>query len=82
VRSLGVVGASKTGLALRALYASASSPEIKKEIVNALFGQRNAAALVDLARAERDPGVKRDMVSRLSVMKSREASDHLIELLT
>src|ERR1700694_1752583 len=48
VRTLGVMRASKTGEALRALYASESSPGVRKEVINALFGQRNAAALVDL----------------------------------
>jgi HEAT repeat protein/outer membrane protein assembly factor BamD (BamD/ComL family) len=81
VRNLGVMSASKTGEALRALYASESSPEVKLEVVNALFVQRNAAALVDLARAEKNPEVKREIVSRLSVMKSNEATDYLIELL-
>ena len=75
------MSASKTGEALRTLYASESSPEVKKEIINALSGQRNAAALVDLARAEKDPAVKREIVSKLSVMKSKEATDYLIELL-
>ena len=77
----GAMSASKTGEALQALYASDSSAEVKKEIINALFGQRNTAALVDLSRAEKDPAVKRDIVSKLSVMKSREATDYLIELL-
>jgi len=81
VRNLGVMRASKTGEALRALYASERSPGVKKEVINALSGQRNAAALVDLARAEKDPAVKREIVSKLSVMKSKEATDYLIELL-
>ena len=81
IRNLGVMGASKTGEALRALYASERTPEVKKEIINALAGQQNAAALVDLARAEKDQAITRDIVSRLSVMTSKEATDYLIELL-
>jgi HEAT repeat protein len=81
VRNLGVMRASRTGEALRALYVSESSPGVKQEVINALSGQRNAAALVDLARAEKDPAVKREIVSKLSVMKSKEATDYLIELL-
>jgi hypothetical protein len=81
VRNLGVMSANKTGEALRSLYASESSPGIRKEIINALAAQRNAAALVDLARAEKDPAIKRDIVSKLSVMRSKAATDYLIELL-
>ena len=43
--------------------------------------QRNAKALVDLARAEKDPAVKRDLVQKLSVMRAPEATDYMLELL-
>jgi hypothetical protein len=81
VRNLGFMSASKTGEALRALYSSESSAEVKKEIINALVVQRNATALVALARAEKDPAIKLEIVSKLSVMKSKDATDYFIELL-
>ena len=40
-----------------------------------------AKSLVDLARAEKDPSLKRDIVSKLSVMKAPEATDYMLELL-
>ena len=43
--------------------------------------QRNAAMLVDLARSEKDPGLKKDIVSKLSVMRDKVAVDYMIELL-
>ena len=46
-----------------------------------LFIQRNAKALVELARAEKDPDLKRELVSKLSVMKTPEATDYMLELL-
>ena len=36
---------------------------------------------MDLARKESDPAMKREMVRRLSNMKSKEAADYLMELL-
>ncbi len=81
IRNLGVMNAARTGEALKSLYASETNAENKKEIVNALFVQRNAATLVDLARAERDPVLKRDIVSKLSMMRDKAATDYLIELL-
>jgi len=36
---------------------------------------------VDLARKENDPVMKREIVGRLSRMKSKEAADYLMELL-
>jgi hypothetical protein len=49
--------------------------------VNALFIQNNAPALVTLARAEKNMDLKKDIVSKLSNMNSKEAKDYLMELL-
>ena len=54
---------------------------VKRQITNTLFQQRNAKALVDLARAEKDPALKRDIVQKLSVMRAPEATDYMLELL-
>jgi len=81
IRNLGVMGSSKTGDAIKAIYLSDSSPEIRKEAINALFVQNNGRALVDLARAEKDPAMKKELVSKMSVMKSKEVTDYLLELL-
>jgi hypothetical protein len=43
--------------------------------------QNNAEALVSLARRETDPAMKKELVQRLSVMKSKVAVDYLLELL-
>ncbi len=43
--------------------------------------QNNARALVDLARKESDAEMKREIVRKLSVMKSKEAMDYLLEIL-
>jgi tetratricopeptide (TPR) repeat protein len=81
IRNLGAMGASKTGDALRLMYGSDTGADVRKEIINALFIQQNAAALVALARAEKDTVMKREIVQRLSIMKSKEASEYMLELL-
>ena len=81
IRNLGVMNASRTGDVLRSLYGPESNAQVKEEIINALFVQRNATALVEMARAEKDPGMKREIVSRLSNMRVKEATDYLLELL-
>jgi HEAT repeat protein len=82
VRNLGLMGSGKTGDAIKAIYQSDPSPEIKKEAINALFLQNNGRVLVELARAEKDPQMKKEMVSKMSVMsKSKEVTDYLLELL-
>ena len=50
-------------------------------IINALFIQGNAAALVDIARKETDMNLKKQVVNQLSVMHSKEANDYLMEIL-
>ena len=83
VRNLGLMGGNRTGDAIKSIYQSDSSPEIKKEAINALFLQNNGRVLVELARAEKDPQMKREMVQKMSSMggKSKEVADFLMELL-
>jgi hypothetical protein len=50
-------------------------------VINSLFLQENATALVALARKEEDPALKREMVQRLSLMHNKVATDFMIELL-
>jgi hypothetical protein len=82
VRSLGVLGSAKTGPMLVEIYAApGATPEVKRAAIDGLHIQGNAKALVDIARKETDPGLRKDLVSRLSTMKSKEATDFLLELL-
>jgi tetratricopeptide (TPR) repeat protein len=81
IRNLGLTRRAGTGEALTAIYAADTSNDVRKAVVNALFLQSNAAALVALARAEKNPEMKKDIVSKLSLMKSKEATDYLMELL-
>src|SRR5258708_17578992 len=55
VRNLGLMGSSKTADAIKAIYQSDTSPEIRKECVNALFLQKNGRTMVGPARPEKDP---------------------------
>jgi HEAT repeat protein len=81
IRNLGLMKRPGTSEALTGIYASDAAPEVRKAVVNALFLQNNATALVTLARAERSAEMKKEIVSKLSLMKSKEATDYLLELL-
>ena len=72
---------TSTTEALTSIYASDATPDVRKAVVNALFIQNNAGALVSLARNEKNSEMKKDIVSKLSMMKSKEATDYLLELL-
>jgi tetratricopeptide (TPR) repeat protein len=81
IRNLGLMKRTGTSEALVSIYGSDQGADVRKAVVNALFLQNNAKALVDLARAERNPEMKKEIVSKLSIMKSKEAMDYLLELL-
>jgi HEAT repeat protein len=83
VRNLGMMDRDnkKTGDTLVEIYKTDKDAGVKRAVINALFMQQNAKALVDLARAESDMNMKKEIVSRLSTMKSKEATDYMLELL-
>lgn len=81
IRNLGLLGGTRSGQLLVSIYESNASSEVKDSVINALFIQGNAKALVDLARKEKDRELKKDIVSKLSLMNAKVASDYLIEFL-
>jgi len=82
IRMLGVMGKGKTSTALAELYAAPSqSIEARKAVIGALFMQGDAKTLVDLARKETNPELRKQLVQQLSMMKSKEATDFLMELI-
>jgi HEAT repeat protein len=81
VRALGSLRSARSGDVLLQIYSSDNNVDVKKSVVNALFIQDNATALVGLARKEQDVTMKKEIVSRLSNMRSKVATDYMIELL-
>ncbi|HEY3128943.1 MAG TPA: HEAT repeat domain-containing protein [Acidobacteriota bacterium] len=81
IRNLGLMGSQRTAEILISLYTSDKDLSVRKEAINALFLQGNAKALVDLARKEADPALKKEIINRLSLMRSKEAVDYLMEIL-
>jgi HEAT repeat protein len=81
VRNLGLVGGELAGNALQAIYSKDADRTTREEVLNALFIQGNAKALVALARNEKDPELKKKAVEKLSLMNSKESSDYMMELL-
>jgi hypothetical protein len=81
IRNLGLVGSEEAKQALLALYAKETNRENKEAILNALFIQGNAHALVVIARGEKDPELKKTAVSKLALMNSKEGNDYLMEIL-
>jgi hypothetical protein len=81
IRNLGLLGGSKSGQLLLSIYQTDSDPEVKRAVINGLFLQSNAGVLVQLARGEKDRELKKSIISKLSIMNSKEATDYLMEVL-
>jgi hypothetical protein len=81
IRNLGLLHSEDSAKALQGIYAKESDRGVKEEVLNAYFLQGNAAAIVAIARSEKDPQLKKTAVSKLSIMHSKEATDYLMELL-
>jgi hypothetical protein len=81
VRNLGLVRSEDSGKALAEIYARETDRGIREEVLNAYFLQGNASAIVAIAKAEKDPGLKKKAVEKLALMNSKEGSDYMMELL-
>lgn len=81
IRNLGLLGGGRSSGQLLSLYRADARPEVRNAVVKALFIQGNAHALVELAREEKNAQVKKEIVEKLSIMNSKEASDFLMEYL-
>jgi HEAT repeat protein len=81
IQKLGLTGSPTSAATLKTIYSGTKDAEIKKAVLNAYFLQGNAALLVQLAKTEQDPAMKREAVRWLSLMNSKDATDYMLELL-
>lgn len=78
---MGYVRAPGASEALLSLYTAQKDPAIRAVVLQSLFRQNNAKALVDIARGENNNKLKQSAVEMLSHMKSKEATEFLVEVL-
>jgi len=81
IKSLGLMGNHGHGDDLVNIFKSDSNPEVRHAVLQALFLQNNGKALVDLARAENDPQLKKEIVSKMALVHSKEVTDYMMEIL-
>ena len=73
IHSLGDVESPRAAEALRSLYTGAADRRIRSAVINAFENQENAKALIELFRAEKDPGLRKEIIRRLTDMETPEA---------
>jgi HEAT repeat protein len=81
IRSLGMRPDTADSDVLVSIYQSDQNRDVRDAVINALFMQHNGKALVDLARNEKDPQMKMDLVKKMSLIHSKEVTDYMVELL-
>lgn len=79
VQQLGVMGAHEE---LWQLYQKETSVDVKKRIIQAMFVGGNVTRLLELAKTEKDPELRRTAVRNLGVMGSKETGNALVEIYT
>ena len=82
VQNLGMMASPASADALAAAYAADKNEAVRRAVIDAFAQQRNSKALIDLAKKETDPALKKRIVERLSDMKSTDATDYFLELLS
>ncbi len=81
IKSLGLMGSNGQGDVLISIYQSDQNREVREAVLNALFLQQNGKALVELARKEKDPRMKEEIVKKMSLVHSKEVTDYMMEVL-
>ena len=81
IQHLGLVGGAEASAALEQLYASDTDRRVREAVLQAFFVQGNAKRLIEIARTEKDPELKRKAVQHLSVMGHPEATKFMLEIL-
>jgi len=81
IRNLGLIGGDRSAAFLKTIYETDPDRNVKHEVINSFFIQGNSHTLVELARKEKDPELKKEIVSKLSIMGTKEAADYLMEFL-
>ena len=81
IKSLGMMGDRGRLDLLMSIYKSDRDIEVRRSVLQALFLQQNGKALVELARAEKDPQMKQEIFKKMSLVQSKEVTDYMIEIL-
>lgn len=80
IHGLGVSDARETGALLVTLYRGGDAAT-KRAVIEALFIQSSAKALLEIARTEPDRALRREALQRLSLMDEPEALEFLLKQL-
>ena len=72
IQSLGVFGGKESRQALAEIYASSSDASVKKAVLQAFMVSGEKDRVLEAARTEKDPSLRRQAIQLLGVMGARE----------
>lgn len=81
IERLGLFEKAQTEAVLLEIYRKDGGKRPRTAVLDALFVQGNARALIEIAKTEKDRPLRRSAVEKLSLMNSKEASEYLLKLL-
>jgi HEAT repeat protein len=81
IDSLGKMGGNGSSDVLVSIYRNDNNREVREAVLQALFIQQNGKALVDLARSEKDPEMKQQIVKKMSLVQSKEVTEYMMDIL-
>ena len=81
LKYLQLYGGTEDRKMLSDVYTASKDRDVKLRVIEALYAQGDAKTLVDMARKESDPAMRKRIVERLSRMKAKEATDYMLELI-
>lgn len=81
IHGLGINDDAASAAALKAAYAAAGDRETRSAVIEAFFIQDNARALIEIFRTEKDQGLRREAVQKLTMIDSAESNRFLEEVL-
>lgn len=67
--------------AILQFYSAETDAKIRRDLIIGLSNRGEVKTLVELARKETDPAMKKTIVERLSMSRAKEATDYMMELL-
>jgi HEAT repeat protein len=78
--AISLLGGLKAEPELLQLYSSETNQDLKKRIIHSVRSTNSARGLVEIFRKESSPELKREVVQMLSGMRTKEATDFLMEI--
>ena len=81
IHSLGISGGNETVDALTYMYNAQTDVETKKQVIHSLFIHNAAKSLIELARKETNPELRQELVHRIALIHSPEATEYMMEIL-